>query len=94
MADLLEALFQTQAHHAGGRAEIVDVDVHRRWRLAVEHPCEQMPPALFAAIDRGLHVDRQLAGLTRFDQHFQIARADTTHQGAATWRLPGGEFKR
>src|SRR5471032_704254 len=93
MADLLEALFQTQTHHAGGRTEIVDINRHRRWRLAVEHPRKQMLPALFGAIDRGLHLDRQLAGLTGFDQHFQIARANTTHQGTAPWRLPGGEFK-
>ncbi len=30
MADLLQSLFQAQAHHAGGRAEVVDVDVQRR----------------------------------------------------------------
>ena len=49
MADLLETLLQAQAHHARGGTEVVNIDVQGRWRLLLEHPLEQMLPALFGA---------------------------------------------
>src|SRR5690606_2193113 len=59
-----------------------------------EHPLEQMLPALLGAIDRGDYLDRQLAGLAGFEQHFQIARADHADQSLAAGGLPGGKFER
>src|SRR5690606_21504797 len=94
MANLLKPLFQTQAYHAGCRTEIVNIDVQRRRRVLAEHPLEQLLPTLLGAVDRGDHLDRQLAGLARFEQHFQIARADHADQGLAASGLPGGEFER
>ena len=90
---LEETLLQAQAHHAGGGAKIVDLNVQGRWGLFLEDPLEQVLPALLGAVDRGLHLDAQGARRARFQQHLKVAGADATHQRAAFGRLPGGEFK-
>src|SRR5690606_25225741 len=91
MANLLQSLFQTQAYHAGGCAEVVNIDVQCRQRLLAEHPLEQLLPTLFGTVDRGDHADRQLAGLAGLEQYLQITRADHADQSLATGGLPGGE---
>src|SRR5690606_1665612 len=88
MADLLQSPLQAQTHYARRGPKIVNVDVQCRWRLLAEHPLEQALPALLGTIDRGDYLDRQLAGLAGFQQHFQIARADHADQGLAAGGLP------
>src|SRR5690606_14335286 len=83
MANLLKPLFQTQAYHAGGRTEVVNIDVQRWRRVLTEHPLEQLLPTLLGAVDRSDHLDCQLAGLAGLQQHFQITRADHADQSFA-----------
>ena len=82
-----QTLLQAQAHHAGGGAEVVDVQGQGRQVVTGgEQPVEEGAPARFAAIDRGGHPEGEV-GVGGFEEDFEIPRGNPPgpDTGGAGW---------